>query len=579
MRIAPALRRYTEADLLRLIRDGRAYVDGDVIVPFVAGGNTSPLSNSFEGGTDGVALSTANTGGTSGDAANSVTNPTIMTFSNLHAAHGTLSMRILQTATPASTRCDWTAIGSLTTNVWFRMYVYLPASPASGAPVLMGIRDSATALCAELNITTGRLIRINTAGGAVGALDGTVALPLAGWCRIEFRCLANATTGEFEWRLYNTLDSTTPDETKSATGLNTLANIDGFRWGQVTNPVANFETFHDDVAVSPNGWIGPAGGTPLPVQQAQGGGSSVSPITVTLPNTPTVGNLLVACITSGDNTTRPTSISQTGVTWDAAALISSNNAGSNYCEIWVGVVGAGAGTAVTINVAGGLAAHNAIVFEVAGYTPELVDVTSSTTFTSTTTPTAGTVATLNANDLVIACVNSAAAQETVGPTGGFQRLKDSIAAVAQMLSAAVRAVSSTGSYSATWTSTPTTGAGCILTLKAPGSPTGPSGYLPKRLAGPAALAGAPSSRYTTPAKTKSIIRHIHVQNPNSVLGGTVGVAINTFAGGSTLLENYKLPARSVLDMACFYVLEAGEVIQDNGSTFFTITYDGEEYTP
>jgi hypothetical protein len=93
-------------------------------------------------------------------------------------------------------------------------------------------------------------------------LNGAVAVGTNKWVRIEIRCRTTAatTTGELDWWLYNTADATNitaSDETKSATGLNLATNVDEVRFGQVTNPIASYTTYFDDMAVSTTGKIGP----------------------------------------------------------------------------------------------------------------------------------------------------------------------------------------------------------------------------------------------------------------------------------------------------------------------------------
>jgi hypothetical protein len=227
-----------------------------------------PLRNSLEGGTSGTTLTQAvggNTGGASGNFFDTVTigASTFLTFDNAQHHSGALSMKVVNAATAASTRVAWTALGAFTTDVWFRFYLFLPALPGTGQPVLCGIRSSAAAaLVAELSITTAGLIRINTAGGTVAGLNGAVAVGTNKWVRIEIRCRTTAatTTGELDWWLYNTADATNitaSDETKSATGLNLATNVDEVRFGQVTNPIASYTTYFDDMAVSTTGKIGP----------------------------------------------------------------------------------------------------------------------------------------------------------------------------------------------------------------------------------------------------------------------------------------------------------------------------------
>lgn len=264
MRVAPQLRRYSEAELVDLIRRGLARVDGDAIVPTIIGGMPAPpLSQNFDGGggSDGTVISAANTGGGGQTAVSTTTNPTIQTFSSLQAAHGSLSMRILQTATPASTRWDWTGLGSITTSVWFRCYLRIPALPGAGTQfIFAGARTSAAALTSQLTIESDGFITMTKADATV-ALQGAVAVSTNQWFRVEFRVLSSTTVGECEYWLYKTMDSSTADEhLVSGSNLILGANTDQIRWGQVSNSIASYESFHDDIAVSSTGLIGPVGG-------------------------------------------------------------------------------------------------------------------------------------------------------------------------------------------------------------------------------------------------------------------------------------------------------------------------------
>jgi len=218
-----------------------------------------PLSNTNEGGTNGTVLTQANHGGASGDAMSSApTDPnSIQKYSSVQAAHGALSFNITQTATPASTRWEWTGLGAITADVWFRCYLFIPAIP-SAQFIFASVRSSAAAaLSSQISVESTGRIMMSLASGAA-AVTGTVAVPTNQWFRVEFRVRSSATVGQVEYRLFKTLDSTTADETKSATGLVLGVDSDSVRWGQVTNTIANFVSYHDDVAVSSTTWIGPA---------------------------------------------------------------------------------------------------------------------------------------------------------------------------------------------------------------------------------------------------------------------------------------------------------------------------------
>ena len=100
---------------------------------------------------------------------------------------------------------------------------------------------------------------------------------------------------------------------------------------------------------------------------------------------------------------------------------------------------------------------------------------------------------------------------------------------------------------------------------------------PKRLAGPLSITGASATRYTVPALTKTIIRHMHFQNPT---GGalTITVSIGADAAGTRLFDAYSLAAGAVLDHFCYYIADAAEVVQAGSSGAVILTMDGDEIT-
>lgn len=107
--------------------------------------------------------------------------------------------------------------------------------------------------------------------------------------------------------------------------------------------------------------------------------------------------------------------------------------------------------------------------------------------------------------------------------------------------------------------------------------------IPKRLAGPAQVATGPATKYTVPAATKTIVRHIHVENP-SASPVTFTLSIGADAAGTRLFDAFSIPASAagvtdnVLDHFCYYVIEATEVIQAGAGTtnILVLTIDGDE---
>lgn len=101
--------------------------------------------------------------------------------------------------------------------------------------------------------------------------------------------------------------------------------------------------------------------------------------------------------------------------------------------------------------------------------------------------------------------------------------------------------------------------------------------IPKRLYGPAQLPNITGTRYTVPAATKTVVRHIHVSNPT---GGavTLTLSIGADAAGVRIFDAYSIASGAVLDHFGYYVLEAAEVIAAHASaaTSLVITIDGDE---
>lgn len=107
--------------------------------------------------------------------------------------------------------------------------------------------------------------------------------------------------------------------------------------------------------------------------------------------------------------------------------------------------------------------------------------------------------------------------------------------------------------------------------------------IPKRLAGPAQVSNAAATKYTVPAGTKTVVRHIRVQNP-SVAAVLFTLSIGADAAGTRIFDAFSIPAAaagvaaSMIDHFCYYVLEVGEIIQAFAGTnnILTLTIDGDE---
>jgi hypothetical protein len=103
--------------------------------------------------------------------------------------------------------------------------------------------------------------------------------------------------------------------------------------------------------------------------------------------------------------------------------------------------------------------------------------------------------------------------------------------------------------------------------------------MPKRLAGPLLVTNAVTTRYTVPASTQTIIRHIHVEN-NTASPVTFTMSIGADAAGTRIYDAFPMVANQVLDVFCYYILTAAEIVQTNASVtnVLALTMDGDEYT-
>jgi hypothetical protein len=220
-----------------------------------------PLANTFEGGTDGVTISVANSGGASGDAFSAVVGTQIV-FSAAAVMHGGMGMK-MDNPGATTTYGSWTGFGTLTVRTYFRVYLRLSTIPVTNGWYFGAMRDAADLEFGGLVITTAGMVQArNNANSNIAATVGTVPVNIGSYFRLEWAVLPGLTTGELEWRLYNAPDTLMITDTSgNDTGLAFRADLGGIRWGsKATAPTGIME--FDDLAVSTAGWIGPSGAGP-----------------------------------------------------------------------------------------------------------------------------------------------------------------------------------------------------------------------------------------------------------------------------------------------------------------------------
>lgn len=215
-----------------------------------------PLSNNFDGGTDGVQITAANSGGTSGDAFDVVNGVDSLTFSNAQAHSSSLSMRGVNVS--GDRNGEWTGFGSITTSVYFRWYMYLSAWPTTNRHYPLSVRTAAGAACALFRVYTNGTFGVADASNSGTGQDSVATVSLNQWVRYEVR--VQTSNGGVDWKLFNSPDSTTETENYiGLTGLSLGANVGGAQFGVTTStiPASPYTFYIDDIAASTTGWIGP----------------------------------------------------------------------------------------------------------------------------------------------------------------------------------------------------------------------------------------------------------------------------------------------------------------------------------
>lgn len=102
---------------------------------------------------------------------------------------------------------------------------------------------------------------------------------------------------------------------------------------------------------------------------------------------------------------------------------------------------------------------------------------------------------------------------------------------------------------------------------------------PLRVHGPAQVSNTAATKYTVPANSKFVLRHIHVYNPGA---GTVNftASIGADAAGTRIYDAYPVAEDVPFERWVYFVLEEAEIFQALGSVNnqLVLTLDGDLIT-
>jgi hypothetical protein len=229
------------------------------------------VTNSFEGGTDGTAISTTNSGGTSGTAFDSLGgSATLPVFSSAGAIHGSLGAY-----TPLSgnstTTIEWKQAfpGFNSSSIpWYaRDYFTITSLPPALVFLMKAQDDVAPQDVWAVGLTTaGKLVIRNRIVGSNPA-TATTAVALNTPARWESSCSYNGSTYTITLRCFygSNVEGTTPDETLGPVTISTTDAVDLVAFGAQAATVQTWASpYHDDIGLSATGWLGPVtAGTPV----------------------------------------------------------------------------------------------------------------------------------------------------------------------------------------------------------------------------------------------------------------------------------------------------------------------------
>lgn len=104
-----------------------------------------------------------------------------------------------------------------------------------------------------------------------------------------------------------------------------------------------------------------------------------------------------------------------------------------------------------------------------------------------------------------------------------------------------------------------------------------------RIYGPALIASGPTTIYTVPSSTKTVLRQIHVSNPSGS-AVTLTLSIGADASGTRLIANYNIPVNtdinSIRDWFWYMPMVAAEILTVSAGTnnILTITVSADVIT-
>ncbi|MER6892029.1 hypothetical protein, partial [Streptomyces halstedii] len=232
------------------------------------------LVNGADGGTQGLTVTPANSGGASGNAWNAVAGTPNIVYDGAHA-RGALAYKLDVAAATTPHQVVWTSASmGAVTQLYGRLYLWTAAHPVTNRLGLVRFMNGASQ-AARLILQTDGTLQLTDAGNAA-ELNTTTPIATGQWVRVEWRVVFVATGAAVEVRLFNDADSTVATQVVSGTASGIGAACDSVQIGAYLNGLASSWTaWLDSIELNDTGFPGP-----LPDDEPEGTGAITGAVTL-----------------------------------------------------------------------------------------------------------------------------------------------------------------------------------------------------------------------------------------------------------------------------------------------------------
>jgi hypothetical protein len=224
------------------------------------------LSNTFQGGTDGVAITTGNSGGASGNAFNNVIAQGSVVYDDDIIINDSITA-LLTSATGQTNFFEWTSSWAGASEVWVRLEGrFSDATPTNNITILNFRESNETTVGCDVRLTPSGTIQLRAP--LTARYTSTTVLTDNQPFRLEVHVVSSATVGHIEARLFvgANVNGTTPDDPFGSPSDNWDTGdgtVGGIAVGITSDPGASGEAMTiDSIAISDVGWLGPSSSPP-----------------------------------------------------------------------------------------------------------------------------------------------------------------------------------------------------------------------------------------------------------------------------------------------------------------------------